>query len=179
MSDLDPLAVSKALFTGAAKFIGTMAVIIGGLTASYEYFVKPGLEELIRDEIRASIREEQVSFIEIPQRGVTISEGPFRPGGTSPIEFLVKRNLPCATAVSVQFYSARQGRILTAFTYEIPATQASPSFVPAPFVVDVRIPEGLPDGRYSYRAILRPDRLECPGQKDVTAYSDFFNVRKQ
>lgn len=137
-----------------------------------------GSIEKYTSEIRNKLSAVQ-PFIEFEGRGTVVGEGPFRAGETVPIEFFMRRNLPCATDVIVQFASAEAGRILTSLTYVIPATRAPASFHPISFLIDVRLPEDMPAGMFSYRPILRPDQRECPGQTEVHAPpSNYFEVTR-
>lgn len=106
-------------------------------------------------------------FIEFNGHGIIASIGPFSPGEIVPIEYFLKRNSPCATKIDIRFFSAERGRILTNFTTEIRSTQAQASFGFIPFTADVKLPETLPDGLYSYRPVMRPDTNECPGQTEL------------
>ena len=130
--------------------------------------------DLVQDRVSA-----RIPFIEFKGRGIVVYDKPYKPGEVVPIDFFLKRNLACSTTVVVQFHDAQRGRVLSSFTSEIPSTPAPSSFTFIPFTVDLRIPESLPDGRYSYRAILKPDKTECPGQTDVhTPPSTFFTVER-
>lgn len=118
--------------------------------------------------------------VEFRAGGRVVGAGPFYAGSTVPILYTLRRTDPCSTAVRVQFFSAERRSLITNLTYEIPSTQAAPSFGFIPFVVDVRLPSDMRPGWYSYAAIMIPDKRECPLARQITVpMSDFFYVEER
>lgn len=115
-------------------------------------------------------------FLEIDGRGVVTAGGPFQAGGTVPIQFLLRRNKPCATDIEVRFARAPEGSIDTSLTYVIPATRAPITADFQTFTVSVRLPEGMAPGRYAYTALAVASPFECPEERPVTTLSEYFDV---
>ena len=93
-------------------------------------------------------------------------------GGLVPITFSLRRNQTCATVIEVQFWSRQLGRIDTSLTYRLPATQAKVTSGFIDFPVDVRLPDDMMPGWYSYHPIILP---AC-GDPIIAPFSEFFEV---
>lgn len=197
----------SAAFWAYVRHIGTAigaVVLIGG--ASWQWIVKPALDGYLDDrdlsaqanvatmaaavaantlaltELKNEIKQFQrpVPFLEFRGRGSIARSGHFAPGDTVPVRYFLRRNNPCPTVVRVQFYRAESNRVVSSYTYDIPARQANATFDFAGFTVDLQLPSEMRDGHYSYEPILKPDRAhpDCNGQAEILPPpSNFFEVR--
>ena len=77
--------------------------------------------------------------------------------------YLLKREVSCNTDVHIRFYNVGNNRYYK-FNV-IPSTKAPVTSEYYPFSLDIKIPESLPPGRYSYHPRLIPQ--ECGVYKEV------------
>lgn len=106
-----------------------------------------------------------------------LGAGPFQAGGTVPLLAFVWRRESCPSTVEVRFISEVTGRVDATLSYERPSNRAPVTDAPAPFHVDVRLPEHMPPGSWSYAPIITPDPASCPGEMPVhVPPSHFFEV---
>ena len=118
-------------------------------------------------------------IVEFNGSPILLSPGPFEPGGTVPIGYSLRRRAGCPTEVLVQFISARLQRIDTSLAYPVPAVQAATTDLHRLFVVDVRLPDHITPGRYSYAPELRVIGIGCEDDFEpvtIPPPSPFFEV---
>jgi len=130
------------------------------------------------DGIAARLPPER-PFIEFQSGGRLVAPdgAVFAPGDDVPFLYYLRRNRDCPSTVRIQFYDANINAITARYSYEIPAVQAAPSFGFQAMLIEVTLPDNIRPGLYSYAPRIIPDRLQCPGEADVTpAPSDFFEV---
>jgi hypothetical protein len=179
---------------GFFSFITAAAAAIGIIAAVLWYAVEPRIDDWMEDRdrplldrltaieaslanIQSQITGKKISVIEFTGGGMVPKPGPFKPGQTVAITYLLRRNLPCATRVQARFLEGATGQIDTSLTYEFTATRAPVSREYSLFTVRLRLPDNIRPGKWSYAPLLEPK--DCQGIDNVQPpISEFFQVEK-
>lgn len=114
-------------------------------------------------------------IVEFEGHAQIIGKKVVKPGDTVTFLYFLRRNASCATQVERKFFDVDRG--ITVTTATVMANQAPVTDEFLLFRVDVKIPNTLPDGRYSYSPTLNP--LECGVYDRMTVVpSEIFEVRR-
>ncbi|TRD21921.1 hypothetical protein [Palleronia caenipelagi] len=104
--------------------------------------------------------------------------GPFAPGSSVPLVYVMRKNAPCDAIVTAQFISSRTLRLDPSLTYTTPAQRAPVTDEFSAFTVEVALPEDMRAGDYSYLPQIDP--VDCPGfSRFSVPPSPVFEVRAE
>lgn len=93
-------------------------------------------------------------------RGVGIvADNQIFAGDTITVTYTLRRNVACETDIRVNFYNHDTNSMSAQYSYTIPAIRSPVSKDYSHFPVEIRIPEDLPEGIYSYAPLIIP--LDC------------------
>lgn len=80
-------------------------------------------------------------------------------GKTIQITYTLRKNIDCRSEVYVRFFDHSNNTVAASYTYKIPAVRTPVSRVYSNFTTNVKIPDDLPSGIYSYYPEIVP--LDC------------------
>ena len=179
--------IGALAFIGGVVWLAAKPYVDGYFDARIETstssVVAPLKQALAAVQVTVNQIEERVperelrELLEFTGGGVLLSPGPFGPGDSFEVMYLLVRHDSCATSLRINFIDRATGRVDPRYSTSFPAVQVQPSPAMQDFVYKVTLPDDMQAGWYSYAPALIPDRAACPEFRTVLVpRTPFFQV---
>ena len=164
-----------------ARDVLTISAVVTMLSGIFWFIAKPYLQpwlELPERMAEISLRIAPLTrpqLIEFNGPAMLLNGDKFEPGDTARLLYHLRRNADCATEIEVSWIDVETGAKVVTGTMRAVQAPVTEDFTS--FILALRIPANLPDGRYSYFPRLTP--LNCGIYRSYNAaMSEVFEVAR-